>query len=107
MEVLSIKAVIPTGLNYKLKAAFPHQRWEVVSIVKPEFLASSETLKGHWIAGFTQADGSFGLNFFKSSGMKLGESLRPSFRLSQAPKARTRFKSVRKNYRIFRLRKFT
>ena len=43
MEVLSIKAVFPTGLNYKLKAAFP----EVVPIVKPEFFPSSETLKGH------------------------------------------------------------
>ena len=79
MEVLSIKAVFPTGLTDNLKAALS----EVVPIFKPEFIPSSENLKGHWIAGFTQADGSFGLNFYKSSGMKLGESLRPSFRLSQ------------------------
>lgn len=35
------------------------------------------------IAGFTQADGSFGLNLYKNSGMKLGYSIAPTLRITQ------------------------
>ena len=65
MEVLSIKAVFPKGLNDSVKTAFP----DVTPIIKPEFIsnATQDKLNGHWIAGFTQADGSFGLNFYKGA----------------------------------------
>lgn len=79
MEVLSIKAVFPNGLNESIKTAFP----DVTPIIKPEFISNTENLNGHWIAGFTQADGSFGLNLYKSSGMKLGYSVAPTLRITQ------------------------
>lgn len=79
MDILAIKSVFPTGLNDSVKAAFP----DVRSIIKPEFISNSYKLNGHWIAGFTQADGSFGLNYIKNSRMSLGYSCRPSFRITQ------------------------
>lgn len=79
MEVLAIKAVFPTGLNDNVKAAFP----DVCSIIKPEFISNSYKLNGYWIAGFTQADGSFSLNYIKSSGMRLGYTCQPQFRITQ------------------------
>lgn len=79
MKVLAIKAVFPTGLKDSVKAAFPNLH----PIIKPEFLPNSYRLNGHWIAGFTQADGSFNLNYYKASRMKLGYSVRPTFRITQ------------------------
>jgi len=76
LEVLSIKSVFPTGLNDSLKLAFPN----INSIIKPEFIPESTKLNGHWIAGFTQSDGSFGLNYYKAPAMKLGFSCKPSVR---------------------------
>uniref|UniRef100_UPI003002607A LAGLIDADG homing endonuclease n=1 Tax=Elmerina hispida TaxID=1245649 RepID=UPI003002607A len=79
MEVLSIKAVFPTGLKDSVKKDFP----DVCPIVKPKFIPSAKNLKGDWIAGFTQADGSFGLNIYESPGMRLGYSLQPAVRIVQ------------------------
>ena len=55
----------------------------ICPIVKPKFIPSTDRLNGHWIAGFTQADGSFGLNIYKTAGLKLGYSARPVLRLVQ------------------------
>lgn len=79
MEVVAIKSVFPTGMKDSVKAAFP----DVNPIIKPEFLDNSYELNGHWIAGFTQADGSFGLNFYKVPAMRLGYSCRPCLRITQ------------------------
>jgi len=43
MEVLSIKAVFPIGLNDSIKAAFPYR----YSIIKPEFVSNTYKLNGH------------------------------------------------------------
>jgi hypothetical protein len=45
--------------------------------------ASSNPLDPYWIAGFVSAEGSFGLNFTKDSRVRLGETLRPCFRVFQ------------------------
>lgn len=79
LEILAIKSLYPTGLNENLKEAFPN----IVSIEKPEFVANTTPLNGHWVAGFTQADGSFGLSYFKVSNMKLGYTGQASFRVTQ------------------------
>ena len=79
LEILAIKSLYPTGLNENLKEAFPN----IVSIEKPEFVANTTPLNGHWVAGFTQADGSFGLSYFKVSKMKLGYTGQASFRVTQ------------------------
>jgi hypothetical protein len=79
MEVLAIKALFPNGLNDSIKAAFP----DINSIIKPEFISNTYKLNGHWIAGFTQADGSFGLNYSKATKMRLGYTCQPQFRISQ------------------------
>ena len=79
MEILAIKAVFLANLNDSVKAAFP----DVRSIIKPEFISNPYKLNKDWIAGFTQADGSFSLNYIKSSGMRLGHTCQPQFRITQ------------------------
>lgn len=79
LEVLSIKAVFPNGLRDSIKAAFP----DVNLVIKPEFLPNTYKLDGHWIAGFTQADGTFGLNYTKQPRMKLGFTCQSQFRITQ------------------------
>ena len=79
MDILAIKSVYPNGLSDSVKRAYPN----IEPIIKPEFVNSNTKLNGHWIAGFTQADGSFGLNYTKVSGMKLGYTCLPQFRITQ------------------------
>jgi hypothetical protein len=55
----------------------------VVPINKPEFLPKTNLLNPHWVAGFVQADGTFGLNFIKQVRMKLGFTCQPQFRVTQ------------------------
>jgi len=51
--------LFPKGLSPKLKTAFP-----VYTIVEaPIFIPSIELLNPNWIAGFTNADGSFTLGY--------------------------------------------
>lgn len=79
LEILAVKSVFPNGLSESLKIAFP----EVKAIEKPEFVASSDPLNGHWVAGFTQADGSFGLSYYKAPKMALGFTGQASLRVTQ------------------------
>lgn len=79
LKVVAIKSVFPTGLSDSVKAAFP----DVKSITKPLFIPNSYPLNEHWIAGFTQADGSFGLRTYKSSGMRQGYTCQAQFRITQ------------------------
>lgn len=82
VKILNIKAVFKTGLSANLLAAFP----EVTPINLPVFIPSTDPLHPEWIAGFVSGDGSFGLNYSKSKGHKLGYSCRPQFRISQHQK---------------------
>jgi len=78
-KIISLKSAFSKGLSANIKAAYP----DVASIIKPEFLPSSEKLNGHWIAGFVQGDGSFNFNFCKSSRMSQGYLVNPRLRITQ------------------------
>jgi LAGLIDADG endonuclease len=69
-----------------LKAHPSPHRGVVIPINKPEFLPKTNLLNPHWIAGFVQADGTFGLNFTNQVKMKLGftgSASQPQFRVTQ------------------------
>jgi hypothetical protein len=71
IKILTIKAVFPRGLSSSLFEFYPN----IVPINKPVFVPSEEKLDPNWIVGFTQADGTFGLNYIKQSRIKLGYTL--------------------------------
>jgi hypothetical protein len=79
VKILSIKSVFPKGLSSKVLESYKN----VSPIVKPIFKSNTELLHPNWIAGFIQADGSFGLNYTKQIRMKLGYTCQPQFRICQ------------------------
>jgi len=79
INVLAIKAVFPKGLSKDVLINYPN----IVPIQKPEFLSNTSPLNPNWISGFVQADGTFGLNYIKSSRSKLGYTCQPQFRVTQ------------------------
>jgi len=79
-KVLSLKILFPKGLSSDLLEIYSKN---IVHIVKPVFEASNLKLNPNWIAGFVQADGTFGLNFTKQERMKLGYTCQPQFRITQ------------------------
>jgi hypothetical protein len=97
MKILAIRAVFPKGLSSLVLAAFPNQNIYFLyiliyiyyiyinlnPIIKPEFISDSPPLHPHWIAGFTQADGTFALNITKQVRMKVGYTAQPQFRICQ------------------------
>lgn len=80
-EVLSIKSLFPKGLPAKLLEVYPKEN--IIPKIKPVFQPSIIKLDPHWIVGFVQADGTFGLNYIKQSRMKLGYTCQPQFRITQ------------------------
>ena len=54
----------------------------IVPLVKPEYRPSKSLLNPYWIAGFVQADGTFGLKYVKAN-RKLGYSCQALFRVTQ------------------------
>lgn len=78
-KILSIKSVFPKGLSSSLLEDYPN----IVPINKPVFVPGKDKLDPNWIVGFTQADGTFGLNYTKQSRMKLGFTCQPQFRITQ------------------------
>lgn len=85
MKILGIKSVFPKGLSKSILEAHPN----VVPIEKPEYIkgrARNEVktlLNPYWIAGFVQADGTFGLNYVKAARFKLGYKCQAAFRVTQ------------------------
>lgn len=80
-KVLSIKSLFPKGLSAKLLEVYSKE--DITPIIKPVFEPSIIKLDHNWIAGFVQADGTFGLNYTKSPRMKLGYTCQPQFRVTQ------------------------
>ena len=78
---MSIKSLFPKGVSPKILEAYPPEN--IIPIVKPVFEPSNMKLDHNWIAGFVQADGTFGLNYTKQTRMKLGYTTQPQFRISQ------------------------
>lgn len=81
LEILAIKAVFPKGLSRRDSVLKAHPN--VVPINKPEFLPKTNLFNPHWIAGFVEADGTFGLNYIKQVKMRLGYTCQPQFRVTQ------------------------
>jgi hypothetical protein len=79
LKILSIKATFPKGLNKNIINAYPN----IKPIIKPQFIPKTNKLNPHWIAGFSQADSSFGLNLIKRSNRKLGHQVLPQYRVYQ------------------------
>lgn len=79
-KVLSLKNLFPRGLSSDLLEIYSKN---IVHIVKPVFESSNIKLDHNWIAGFVQADGTFGLNYTKQTRMKLGYTCQAQFRISQ------------------------
>ena len=79
IKILSIKNVFPKGLSVKIRELYPN----VELYNKPKFKFITNRLNPYWIAGFVQADGTFGLNITKQSRMTLGYTSQPQFRITQ------------------------
>lgn len=79
-KTLSIKSVFPKGLSPEILEVYIKK---FTPIIKPVFEASNTLLDYNWIAGFIQADGTFGLNYTKAPKMKLGYTCQPQFRVTQ------------------------
>jgi hypothetical protein len=79
LTILSIKSVFPKGISDKIKELYCN----INLYDKPIFKSDSNLLNPYWIAGFVQADGSFGLNYSKATNNALGYTCRPQFRISQ------------------------
>ena len=89
-KILSIKSVFPKGLTINQIEAFPN----IVPIIKPEFTPSEKPLNPHWITGFVQADGTFGLNYIKDERVRLGFNCQPQFSISQHKRDLTILKRI-------------
>jgi len=79
LKILSIKSVFPNGLSKKIVKLYPN----ISYYNKPLFKVNKNQLNPYWIAGFVQADGTFGLNFTKQNRMTLGYTCQPQFRITQ------------------------
>jgi len=82
-EILSIKAAMRNGLTEVLAESFPN--------IKPVSTSNFEnllpkSLNPHWIAGFTEAEGSFMIHTQKHLGSKLGQTVKLKFKISQHEK---------------------
>lgn len=91
-KILAIKSLFPKGLSPDLLNIFIEEK--IIPIIKPEFEPSKETLDKYWITGFTQADGTFGLNYTKQARMKLGYTCLPQFRITQHERDLTVLKRI-------------
>nr|YP_010183891.1 hypothetical protein LI393_mgp18 [Coccidioides immitis]QVG62014.1 hypothetical protein [Coccidioides immitis] len=81
MLILSIKSLYPKGLSPKLLEVYPKEK--IIPLIKPIFEPSNMKLDLNWITGFTQADGTFGLNYTKEPRVNLGFRSLPQFRVTQ------------------------
>jgi hypothetical protein len=79
LNILSIKSVFPKGLSKDIIEFYP----SVSYYSKPLFDVDKKELNSYWIAGFVQADGTFGLNYTKQNRMTLGYTCQPQLRITQ------------------------
>lgn len=79
LKILFIKNVFPKGLSNKIRELYPN----VELYDKPIFKLNTNLINPYWIAGFVQADGTFGLNITKQNRMILGYTSQPQFRITQ------------------------
>lgn len=78
LKILSIKASMNNGLSPELKAAFPN----ITPINRP-VVTINEIPDPHWLAGFTDGDGSFFVRVIRSNTHKIGAQVILNYRLTQ------------------------
>jgi hypothetical protein len=77
-KIIGIKASINRGLSEKLKIDFPN----VTPISRP--LVEDQKIKDpNWLAGFTEGEGYFLVDIYKSSSVKSGFAVKLKFSLAQ------------------------
>jgi len=79
LELVALKAVINRGLSKDLGVAFP----DIIPALRPEVLLP-KVVDPFWLVGFTDAEGCFSIDLFKSSTSKLGEATKLTFMLTQS-----------------------
>ena len=77
IKIVSIKASMNLGLSETLKAAFP----DVKPVQRP-VVQLPESIDGHWLAGFVDAEGCFIVNTSKSK-TKIGLAVTLKFNITQ------------------------
>jgi hypothetical protein len=88
-KILSLKSVLNLGLSDKLKAAFPN----VVRMERPLHFMSEVPMEPNWVSGFTDGEGCFSVEIFKSKGSKLGYAVNLRFILTQHSRDHSLMKS--------------
>lgn len=76
-NIMSIKSVLNKGLNETLRKRFPN----IIPSTRP-LVETTEIPDNNWIAGFTEAEGCFGLTI-SSCNNRVGFAVRLRFRLTQ------------------------
>jgi hypothetical protein len=79
LKIVAFKEHAPKGLSAKLKLAFPNFK----PIINFEYLPNLSLLNIHWLAGFINADGSFGIYFGNSKTNVLNIQCKPIISISQ------------------------
>lgn len=77
-EIVNLKASLKRGLSSILQASFPN----TVPVARPD-ISFTGPLNPLWVVGFTEAESSFFIGFYKSSSCKLGRAARVMFVLTQ------------------------
>ena len=77
-KILSIKASMNLGLSNGLKAAFPN----IAPLERPSVL-DHKIRDPNWLTGFSQGEGCFYIQIFKSPAAKIGEIVKLKFNLTQ------------------------
>jgi hypothetical protein len=77
-KIVNLKASLNNGLSSELQASFPK-----TVPVQRSILPFTAPLHPLWVVGFTEAESSFFIGFYKSSSCKLGRAARLRFVLTQ------------------------
>lgn len=77
-SVVDIKASLNNGLSPELQSLFP----KTVPVKRPVYLLT-DTYNPFWVVGFTEAESSFFIGFYKSKSCRLGTAVRLRFVLTQ------------------------
>ena len=76
-QIVAIKGAMNLGLSDKLKLFFP----DIVPVERP-IVENPKIKDPNWLAGFTEAEGCFFINIYKSQ-TKLGETVKLHFEIDQ------------------------
>lgn len=76
-QILKLKSALNKGLSKELIAAFPD-----IELMKRPVVQTTEKFNPYWISGFTDAEGCFNANIYKSN-TKIGSAVTLRFRLTQ------------------------